>query len=175
MIERQQAEFLNYEMWILTFGGAFQRAGIYSDNIDDKTKAEFRAAIRNKIDNIANNKYKKMEVSTDSHIKTLLEVKEWIDTNYFHILTDGEIKLGVIQKLVNLYLKYQWCLGLVCKPPHCPFDRIVISKMNLRNPPAWTKMNSIDTYKMLVNKAAELADKKSIAEWELDVFARRQN
>jgi hypothetical protein len=173
MIEKQQDAFINYEIWILVFGGGFQRAGVYSSNADDKTKKKFRAAIKEKIISIVHNKYETAEVSADDHIKTLLELKGWIDSKYSSILADEEIKLGIVQKLINLYLKYQWCLGLVCKPPHCPFDRIIISKMKLRNPPAWTRINSVETYKMLVNKVSELADGKSIAEWELDVFSRR--
>ena len=175
MANKQQTEFLNKEVWSLTFGGAFQRAGIYIYNVDISKKAEFRAAIRNKVNTIVQNKYKDKItiVSSDAHMKTLLEVKEWIDENYSLILTNGEIKFGIVQKLVNLFLKYQWCMGLVGMPPHCPFDRIVISKMKLRNPPSWTKMNSIETYKMLIDSASALAGNKTIAEWELDVFARR--
>ncbi len=173
MVETQQADFLNYEVWILTFGGGFQRAGVYMADVVDEIKSEFREAIRNKISNIVLNKYKETSVTSAAHIKTLIDVKKWIDANYSHILTDGEIKFGVVQKLMNLYLKYQWCLGLVNMPPHCPFDRIIISEMKLHKPPAWTKMNSVETYKMLVNKASELAGKKAIAEWELDVFSRR--
>jgi len=72
-------------------------------------------------------------------------------------------------------LKYQWCLGELATPPHCPFDRIIISKMKLPNPPAWTQLDSVDAYKILVEKASQLASAsdKSIAEWELDVFSRR--
>jgi len=45
--------------------------------------------------------------------------------------------------------------------------------MKLSNPPSWTQLDSVDTYKMLVEKARGLAGNKSIAEWELDVFSRR--
>ena len=45
--------------------------------------------------------------------------------------------------------------------------------MKLSDPPAWTKLDSVETYKMLVEKASILAGKKTIAKWELDVFSRR--
>lgn len=173
MSKIKQAEFINYEIWILTFGGGFQRVAIYANNVSDKTKAEFRAAIRNKINKIVREEYKNTNVSSEDHVKTIIDIKKWIDKNHSNILKNGEVMLGVVQKLLNLYLKYQWCLGLVHTPPHCPFDRIIISQMKLPNPPAWTKLNSVKTYKMLVKKAKELADNKTIAEWELDVFARR--
>jgi hypothetical protein len=42
----------------------------------------------------------------------------------------GELgyKYGVAQKLLNLFLKYLWCLGTIAEPPHCPVDRIIIGK-----------------------------------------------
>ena len=173
MYEIQKAEYINYEIWILTFGGGFQRAGVYVANVADSTKSVFRMAIRNKINKIVKNKYKTVSVSSSAHIKTLIDIKKWIDESYSHILADGEIKFGIVQKIMNLYLKYQWCLGLVSMPPHCPFDRIIITKMNPPNPPTWTKMNSVEEYKRLVSKALELAGDKSIAEWELEEFSRR--
>ena len=30
-----------------------------------------------------------------------------------------------------LYLKYLWCLGEICRPPHCPFDRMVIEELDV--------------------------------------------
>ena len=172
MIKTQQADFMNNEIWILTFGGGFQRAGVYADNVSDQTKSKFRAAIRSKINSIVQRNYINKEVSSEAHIQTIVEIKKWIDNTYLKILANGEIKLGVVQKLLNLYLKYQWCLGIINTPPHCPFDRIIISKMKLNDPPAWTKLNSVETYKTLVKKALELAKNKTIAEWELDTFAR---
>lgn len=173
MIAMNKSDFLNYEIWILTFGGGLQRSGVYAANVSDINKSEFRNSVRNKINTLVKKIYRNSSVTSNEHIDNLEEIQNWINTNHSHVLKNGHIKLGIVQKLLNLYLKYQWCLGLVKEPPHCPFDRIIISKMNLSNPPAWTKLDSVDTYKMLVNKAKELAGNKSIAEWELDVFSRR--
>ncbi|MDQ7003852.1 MAG: hypothetical protein Q9N67_02570 [Ghiorsea sp.] len=172
-METKKSDFLNYEIWILTFGGGLQRSGVYTDNVSDANKSEFRNNVRNKINILVKNKYTKSSVTSKEHISNLIEIQKWINTNHSQVLKNRNIKLGIVQKLVNLYLKYQWCLGLIKTPPHCPFDRIIISKMKLPNPPAWTKLESVDTYKMLVKKATELAGNKSIAEWELDVFSRR--
>lgn len=173
MIDAQQSDFLNYEIWILTFGGGLQRSGIYVAGVSDENKSAFRDSVRNKISALVKSKYTKASVTSKDHINNLIEIKNWINTNHSEVLMNSNINLGVVQKLINLYLKYQWCLGLVKTPPHCPFDRIIISKMKLSNPPAWTKLDSVETYKMLVEKATELAGKKTIAEWELDVFSRR--
>ena len=172
-METKKSDFLNYEIWILTFGGGLQRSGVYADNVSNDNKSEFRNNVRDKIKDLVESQYTESSVTSKKHISNLIEIQKWINTNHSQVLKNRSIKLGVVQKLVNLYLKYQWCLGLVKTPPHCPFDRIIISKMNLSYPPAWTKLESVDTYEMLIKKATELASDKSIAEWELDVFSRR--
>jgi len=174
MVDAQQSDFLNYEIWILTFGGGLQRSGIYAAGVSDDKKLAFRNSVRNKISALVKNKYTKASVTSKEHIENLIEIKNWINTNHTSVLNDNNINLGVVQKITNLYLKYQWCLGLVKTPPHCPFDRIIISKMKLSDPPAWTKLDSVEAYKILVEKASKVAGKKTIAEWELDVFSRRQ-
>lgn len=136
MIQEQQYDFINHEIWILTFGGGLQRTGVYGERVSDDSKSAFRDSVRNKVSTLVKNKYTKTVVSTDDHIENLIELKNWINANHSEILANNNIKLGVVQKILNLYLKYQWCLGLVKAPPNCPFDRIIISKMNLSNPPA---------------------------------------
>ena len=173
MLETQKASFIDHEIWILSFGGGFQRANVYARNVDKMKKPEFRAAIREKVSTIVADKYRKSTVSSSEHINVLVEIKDWIDSHFSLILRNDEIKFGVVQKLVNLYLKYKWCMNLIDRPPHCPFDRIIIEKLKLLNPPNWTEINDIDTYKTLVEKATKAAKPLSIAEWELDVFSRR--
>ncbi len=173
MLETQKASFIDYEIWIMSFGGGFQRANVYDRNVDKRGKPEFRAAIREKVSSIVTDKYRKSAVLANEHVNVLVEIKEWIDSRFSSILRNGEIKFGVVQKLVNLYLKYQWCMGLIDRPPHCPFDRIVIGKLKLKNPPNWTEINDIDTYNKLVEKATEIAEPMSVAEWELSIFSRR--
>ena len=98
-----------------------------------------------------------------------------ISQAFSNILKDGHIRLGVLQKFVNLYLKYHWVLDRIPTPPHCPFDRIVIEKLrngkHLDRDINWTEMNCSTDYCALV-VAAELAKGKneSIAEWELRVW-----
>ena len=173
-VEAKKSEFLDKEIWILTFGGGLQRASVYASGVSVKEKAKFRESVRKKISELVKREYRESRVSSEDHIKNLIDIKEWINKTHKTVLKDGQIKLGVVQKIVNLFLKYQWCLGLVEMPPHCPFDRIIISKLNIRNPPAWTQLDSKKDYMKLVEKASELAGQKALAEWELDVFSRRE-
>lgn len=173
MIKAQQTDFLSKEIWILTFAGGFQRASVYANGITDLQKSTFRLGVKDKINDLVKNNYKESQVTSQNHINNLIDIQNWVNNNYSQILKNGNINLGVVQKILNLHLKYLWCLGLVKTPPHCPFDRIIIARLRLHNPPAWTKLDSVETYKTLVTKASELAEGKTIAEWELSLFSRR--
>ncbi len=168
-----QNNFINNEIWILSFGGGFQRAEIYKDLIEEKIRSDFKNAIKEKVNNIIEEFYVGKNIDGEQHIDILVKVKTWIDSKFSHILLNDEIRFGVVQKLINLHLKYLWCLGHLPLPPHCPFDRIIISKLKIKKPPAWTKLNSVDEYRRLVEKAVIIAGERPIAEWELEVFSRR--
>ena len=168
-----KVEFLNKEVWILSFGGAFQRANVYKRNINESLRKEFRKSIQFKIEEYVKKYYVHNSPTSDEHCDNLIEIKKWTDGNFSQILSKNEIKLGVVQKLLNLYLKYLWCLGKVCKPPHCPIDRIIISKLNIKNPPNWTTLNDIKDYMNIVNKISQNANGINIADWELKAFERR--
>lgn len=169
----KKENFLDEEVWVLTFGGAFQRAGVYRNDVEDNEKKAFRLAIKAYIRSLTYEQYVS-GVSSDTHIENMQNFAEWT-TRYADILQGGKITLGVSQKLLNLYLKYLWCLNQIAEPPHCPFDRIIISKLDIKNAPNWTSLNNTNEYKKLVQHAEMKAmqNKMSIAEWELDVFQRR--
>ena len=168
-----KVEFLNKEVWILSFGGAFQRANVYKKNIDESLRKEFRKSIQLKIEECVKKDYMHQTPTSDKHCNNLIAIKKWTDKNFSQILSANEIKLGVVQKLLNLYLKYLWCLGKVCKPPHCPIDRIIISKLDIKNPPNWTTLNDIRDYMYIVEKITQNANGIDIADWELEAFERR--
>ena len=85
--------------------------------------------------------------------------------------------IGHSQKLINILLKYYWCLGwLKNEPPHCPLDRIVLSKAQIKSEgktPSWTKMDNVEDYKKYIKDIKKIADPKSVALWELEIFNRR--
>lgn len=177
-IQELRNKFIDEEIWILTFGGAFQRAEIYKkDNLLDtereKTRTQFREEIKKYVRQKIAPQYKDI-IDENEHIENIEKFTEW-SKSFSAILNGGYLKLGVSQKLINLYLKYLWSLNLIKTPPHCPFDRIIITKLGYYNPPSWTKLDNINQYKEFVQKAKEKAKKEnlSIAEWELKVFQRR--
>lgn len=91
------------------------------------------------------------------------------------ILCKEGYKYGVAQKLLNLTLKYYWCLELISEPPHCPIDRIIINKTRYKGKINWTQISRRSEYEEVINEIQALARKEglSIPQWELTHYGRR--
>lgn len=168
-----QKEFIQNEIWILVFGGAFQRASLYKKNVSEKERKDFRIKLRAYIENTFLPQYKNV-VNEEIHIENITNLSEFT-TAFNKILTNGIMNFGVSQKLLNLYLKYQWCLGLIEKPPHFPVDRIIQQKLNFKPIISWTQIKKVDDYMKIINCGKDLANKQniSLAQLELELFNRR--
>lgn len=89
------------------------------------------------------------------------------------ILKNGTYKYGVAQKLLNLALKYYWCLGYIPEPPHCPVDRIIIDKTQLKGKVNWTEIEDEHEYRQVIEAVRKIAGTESLARWELLNYGRR--
>lgn len=170
-IQEQQAKFIDEQIWALTFSGAFQRANIYKKNeLSEKSRTQFREGIKEYITKEILPQYKAI-VDENQHIQNIESFTNW-SKGFSEILVGGYLKIGVSQKLINLYLKYLWSLNQIAIPPHCPFDRIIIKKLEYTNPISWTQLDDISKYKEFITRARAKADQcnLSIAEWELKVY-----
>jgi hypothetical protein len=165
-----KTSFLNNELWILTIGGAFQRANIYERNVKEKIKNEFKESLRAKVVELAA-KYKE-SIGDEQHVNNIQTI---IQSCTHRILQGGQLRFGIAQKLFNLYLKYEWCRGNILMPPHCPIDRIVLSELNKYPIDNWTQLNDSEKYLNLINELRSKAQGRSLAEWELEIFNRRAN
>ena len=163
--------FINKEIWILTFSGAFQRAGVYRKSVAENNRMMFRNFMRKEIDEIVANNYH-LSVKEADHIRNIQQIVK-LSEKYSNILSNRRLTFGVSQKLLNLYLKYLWCLGRIPEPPHCPFDRLIIKGLGIKPIPSWTKIDNINVYMMLVSKARSAAGASSLPVWELKRFSRR--
>jgi hypothetical protein len=169
-----QTTFLHDEVWLLSFIGAFGRAKVYAeDSSDEEDRKEFREYLRETISVTVQKKYKQ-PVSSKMHIEELRRIKSEVTVIFAPILRDKKLRLGVLQKLMNLYLKYLWCLRWIPEPPHCPFDRTIIEELGIKGID-WTKTDSEAEYNQLVDEAKKLAGDKSIAEWELNLFNKTRS
>lgn len=179
--------FLNNEIWILTFGGAFQRANVYSENYSEKIRIAFRKSLRKKVENLVNEKYKN-EISEPEHVKNIKSIVAFSENLKIQTITIP-INFGVAQKMLNLYLKYLWCLGeLKYEPSHFPVDRVIQIELNkvarkhkleTRNIEPWTRFKDESKYIDVINLAKTIRDNVekykgfSLAQLELSLFDRR--
>lgn len=108
-------------------------------------------------------------VSDLDHVRNIETLANDLTDRFQSILYRERFRIGISQKLLNLYLKYQWVLGWIPEPPHCPFDANVIGKLQLANRINWTELDSSEDYLVLVTAARDLARQVglSIASWEL--------
>ncbi len=175
-------EFILSEIWLLTIGAAFGRANVYNHDLDDMQRNDFKEDLRNKVVEISNS-YKSKSISEEEHIKNINSIIQYSE-KYEKLLQGGKLNFGVSQKLLNLYLKYLWCLNILnFPPPHFPVDRRIQEYLKIKPLYSWTRsLFEKDEYLEVINKAREAlhTDKnkngaKNIAELELGLFKRSSN
>ncbi|RLJ61615.1 hypothetical protein CLV86_2638 [Lacinutrix venerupis] len=174
-----KSTFINSEIWSLTIGGAFQRANVYNPDVLEKDKKDFKFMLKGYIDNTIVPSYNKVNMSDDIHIENIKSVQQYT-SNFDKLLTNGQFNFGVSQKLLNLYLKYLWCLGVISEPPHFPVDRIIQQKLKFKPIIAWTKIETSEEYMSIVNFARTKINLKdefsnSLSVIELNLFSRRND
>lgn len=162
-------EYLLNEIWGLTIAGAFQRANIYKTNQSKKIKNEFKQRLQVLIQDIASQYVK--EISEEIHVKNIQSISLF----KHKCLQNSELNFGISQKLLNLYLKYLWCLDRIKTPPHFPIDRIIQEELGIKKIEPWTQMKNEKEYFKVINEAKEQAKerKMNLAELELELYKRR--
>ena len=175
-LKTKKETFIKNEFWNLTIGGAFQRANVYKDSVNVKAKDIFKSALFTFIDSKSNDYFS--PVTDEVHLINIFSVANF-SREYAAILKNEELNFGISQKLLNLYLKYLWCLDkLPIPPPHFPVDRIIQQKLKYKGLYPWTKMHDEIEYLKIINFAKLFAIEKgfkSIAELELNYFSRRKD
>ena len=151
-------------------------AKIYGD-AKEKEKEAFRRNLGNLILSISQDYAR--TVCDEFHIGNIIRLSR--DMSFVHgdILFDGRLRLGVSQKALNLYLKFAWSYGLAARPPHCPFDSIMLAELDLSGYSCevckfWTKMELRELLSAWVDRAKEKVQAcpvcASLSDWEVCVW-----
>ena len=132
--------------------------------------------------------YKSGNVSEAGHVVNIMSLRDMLTCRFHKILHEDKFRFGCAQKLLNLYLKYQWCKRILkTPPPHCTFDVHIadLSKKALGDiveqlaPKEmvdddktwkWYKSDNVNHYLLWVAGAKIAAEKdkhRSLVEWEL--------
>ena len=126
------------------------------------------------VNNQSNRMYDEKE-----HIKKIVQLKKTLESKYSKVLFQEKFRVGVSQKVINLFFKYLWSAGLMNEPVHCPIDNIVKQRVEniFKNAELqyWTEFDDLESYKKYIfylKKIAE-SENKSIAKWEMNFWNRR--
>lgn len=169
-------EFLLNELWFLSVSAAFQRANVYTENANENQRIDFKKALFKEVYRISE-QYKSNN-SEEEHIRNIQSVIVFSQNSMPQILQNGALSFGVAQKLLNLFLKYLWCLGKINVPPHFPVDRIIQYRLGIKEKDivSWTKdIKSEKEYLPIIEKAREVLKQtklKTIAELELEIYSK---
>jgi hypothetical protein len=76
----------------------------------DNEKLCFKTQTRDFIENTIKPEYKNGQITDEVHVKNIFAISDFTK-QFYEILSGGYLNFGVSQKLLNLHLKYSWCLG----------------------------------------------------------------
>jgi hypothetical protein len=163
--------FLRDEFLRMTLNGALRTRGaeavVYAPDVSDAAKEDFREYFR-KVLVVAAKAYEKT-VTDRQHFTRINNLADGLSNTFGAVLAGQRMRIGIVQKALNLYLKYLWTVGKIPEPPQCPFDNLVIARVP-GSWTRWTRLDSLDEYVRLVAAARVEAGGISLAEWELRLF-----
>ncbi len=143
---------------------ALQRNSIYKNNISSGDRKTFRLAWAQII--VKQVQCYSCPVTDKCHCEIIEKIAEAMTNEFESILVGERLRFGTSQKAFNLYLKFQWRLGMIPPPPHCPIDSVVLRIARLRG--SWTKCDSVDEYMGWIEGLRKIALQVSLAAWEYD-------
>ena len=160
-------EFIKKIILRNTINAAFQHGKVYANNLSSNDKKTLKDAIKTKLEELSKNYFN--DVTVAQHIENIRNLAQTISQNHRDKLKGHRLRIGTAQKMLNLYVKFLWCLNEIEEPVHCPIDSIVLKKINFnRN---WTDLDSIDDYKEIILKIREhLQENETIANWEKEIW-----
>ena len=151
-----------------TLISSLQRANAYLKCVTNSQKQPFKTAFKAELRKIEPTYLNALDEQT--HIQTIQSFADALSQQFPGILQNQHVRIGVAQKGVNLFLKYMWSLDRIPEPPHCPIDAIVLQEIGYDA--KWTQLDSVETYKEIIDVCKQRAGNQSLAQWELELWNR---
>lgn len=166
-------EFLHQQLWNATIRASLSRAETVYTSLSTKgEKDAFKQELFTFTSQLIDQEY---QIPTPSETKHSENIQKLISftRKFSATLAGGRLNFGRAQKVLNLFLKYRWCIKTAATPPHFPVDRLIQQKLGIKSPPSWTAWKDESEY----NEVIELAKRKAleegfetIAEYELWLY-----
>ena len=152
---------------------ALGRNKIYVPFCPDGSKQAFREKLVARLRAEAN-QYE-AAVSDSEHCATIRRISKTLSDECRESLYCGKLRYGTAQKAFNLYLKFLWRSKCIPEPPHCPIDRVVLSKAGVKDPrtggtPTWTECDCEAEYRRWIDALRSASKSSTLAQWEHDVW-----
>jgi hypothetical protein len=164
----EQSRFLDDELFSLTLMATTQRGKLYRANATKAERAALQGALRGALAGLT--PAYENAVSDSDHVANIDALRRRLTASHGSVLAGGKLRVGSAQKALNLHLKYMWCLDRIAMPPHCPLDSTVLKNIPGCGSVRWTQLDSLSEYRDLISKARRVADKESLALWELRLY-----
>jgi len=173
-MNEKKIEFIKDELWMLTINAICRGTKLYENGASKERKREFKKELKRYVEKIVEKQYH-TEVEEENHKKNIKSICKKAENDFGDILKNGKFMIGRGQKILNLYLKYLWCLEEItniAEPPHCPIDSKILDSIG--SDINWTELDNIKEYQGLIEKIRKKANDKSvsISQWELEKYSR---
>lgn len=147
--------------WRLAWRGAITRNRKLERPIDKFNRCEHERYIHGRAKQLCARSEKK-PISEIEFLEAVEQLASDVSTRY--PVSDNKhsaLNIGTAQKVLSLYLKFNWLFGLCPEPPLAPVDRLIQSR-----PVPWTEMSTMEAYKDVIAGMKERAADQSLARWE---------
>ena len=167
-------KFITDEIYTLSWSAAVGRSRTYSQNISESERKEIKNFVKIFIDNNIIFSYQNV-VNDDTHKQNIINLSNGVSNKFSKILYNSRFRIGTSQKVLNLYLKYLWCMDKIQTPPHCPIDKIILDILAKKSSDknqrrifniSWTKLDDIDKYFKIIQEARTIVG-DDLSTWEL--------
>jgi hypothetical protein len=118
-------------------------------------------------------------INDEVHLIRIQEMADKLTADFNPILHLTRFRIGVSQKIINLFLKYMWSMNEIPEPCHCPIDGIIKSQIQKRmgkvNLIDWTQLDNMNDYMDYVSAVKQISENEnqSVAVWEFNNWERR--
>jgi len=143
-----------------------------SPQVSERSRSEFRASFEGLLR--AQAILHREGESEQRHNEAISAIAIQLSASHGAVLREGRMRIGVVQKALNLYFKFRWCLDESFPTPHhCPIDGIVLRAAGSNG--KWTELDDLETYCIWIDQVrAKIIQHgfTSLPEWELEVWQR---
>jgi hypothetical protein len=119
-------------------------------------------------------------MTKENWLALIRRIQTHLSTDYVGILDSGKLRLGTVQKMLSLCLKFYWRAGEVTKRPFWPpLDRQVVkaARKSLESRDrdiSWKKLDDQEQYVRMMRAIEKFAVEQKCfigsSEWEYDIW-----